>query len=334
MAKKSLSGTTNKKFRLSASTIKLAESCSWQFWCKKILKLPDLSNDGARRGSVCHSFFELLVEEEKKYRPVYDNLLKYKELSKVPFAEKFVREEMEKEGIVTENDNKGFNNYKLIQDMILVGLNFDFYCEKSDELMGSEPKIEIETDKYLLVGFIDKLSRSKDKLEIWDYKTSAREEDHRVQGITYALWAKRIKNMNSIAKFLNLRFPNNPLCEYVFSDNEINGFERYIEGLSNHLANFSEKDALANLAANKKYPTDKSFSGPLACGFAKYKGQKKKDGNVMWHCDFKFSFDYYVLYDKNNKLIKTSFSEKDLNVDPKKGEYVKKEHYTGCPKFN
>jgi hypothetical protein len=33
--------------------------------------------------------------------------------------------------------------------------------------------------------------------------------------------------------------------------------------------NFSENDAMGNFAASQPYPTDKSFSGPLQCGFAK-----------------------------------------------------------------
>ena len=42
---------------LSASRIKTAQSCSWLYWCKYKLKLPDTSNDGARRGSICHLIF-------------------------------------------------------------------------------------------------------------------------------------------------------------------------------------------------------------------------------------------------------------------------------------
>ena len=51
---------------LSASRIKTAESCSWLYWCKYKLKLPDRSNDGARRGSICHLIFELLGEPRRK----------------------------------------------------------------------------------------------------------------------------------------------------------------------------------------------------------------------------------------------------------------------------
>ena len=29
----------------------------------------------------------------------------------------------------------------------------------------------------------------------------------------------------------------------------------------------------------------------------------------MWHCVYKFPFDYYALYDKKGRLIKTEFPE-------------------------
>jgi len=40
---------------LSASRIKTAQSCSWLYWSKYKLKLPENGNDGARRGTVCHN---------------------------------------------------------------------------------------------------------------------------------------------------------------------------------------------------------------------------------------------------------------------------------------
>ncbi len=61
------------KTALSASRIKTAQGCSWLYWCKYKLKLPDTSNDGAKRGSICHLIFELLGE--KKTKPHYDKIM-------------------------------------------------------------------------------------------------------------------------------------------------------------------------------------------------------------------------------------------------------------------
>ena len=51
--------------KLSASKIKTAQQCSWTYWCKYELKLPDTSNDGASRGTICHNVFELLGDKHK-----------------------------------------------------------------------------------------------------------------------------------------------------------------------------------------------------------------------------------------------------------------------------
>lgn len=34
----------------------------------------------------------------------------------------------------------------------------------------------------------------------------------------------------------------------------------------------------------------------------------------MWHCSFKFDFEYYVLLDKENKIIKSYFKEEDIKL--------------------
>jgi hypothetical protein len=90
---------------------------------------------------------------------------------------------------------------------------------------------------------------------------------------------------------------------------------------------------MGNFAASQPYPTDKSFSGPLQCGFAKEKGQLKVDGTLMWHCPFKWGFNYFIVTDEfgNNK----SYLESDWNESlvPKGGKFEKKT-YLGCPKFN
>ena len=43
---------------LSASRIKLAKQCSWQYWCKYVLKLPESTNEGASRGWIVHLVLE------------------------------------------------------------------------------------------------------------------------------------------------------------------------------------------------------------------------------------------------------------------------------------
>ena len=64
------------------------------------------------------------------------------------------------------------------------------------------------------------------------------------------------------------------------------------------------------------------------CGFAKFPGQLKKNGDPMWHCEYKFAFDYYALVNEEGEVLKTSY-EKDLQ--PSGEQKVMKKHYAGCP---
>ena len=54
------------KIRLSASKIKTLDSCSWLFFSKYHLKVPDTTNDGASRGTIVHLIFELLLKPKHK----------------------------------------------------------------------------------------------------------------------------------------------------------------------------------------------------------------------------------------------------------------------------
>ena len=51
----------------------------------------------------------------------------------------------------------------------------------------------------------------------------------------------------------------------------------------------------------------------------------------MWHCPYKFAFDYWAVK-KDGKIVYTVFKEEE--VKPlKDGETVEKLKYEGCPKF-
>ena len=43
---------------LSASRIKTLETCSWTYWVNYHLKIPQRSNDGSDRGTICHTVFQ------------------------------------------------------------------------------------------------------------------------------------------------------------------------------------------------------------------------------------------------------------------------------------
>ena len=221
--------------------------------------------------------------------------------------------------------------------MIIVGLDNDFYGAKgSVNSPEKEFLIESKSPKYKIRGFIDKPVEYDKKLKIVDYKSSKskfnkKELSSNIQAMTYTLASKKIwpKLKNVLVEFLFLRFPKSPSQQVRFTKEQLSGFEYYLEHVYTIINNFTEDDAKSNLASTKPMPKrDEGFCGPLNCGFAKHKGQLKKDGTLMWHCPFKFDFEYYSLVDSKGSVLKTSFNKEDL--DESKGE-IKHEFYGGCP---
>jgi hypothetical protein len=242
----------------------------------------------------------------------------------------------------------------LIKEMTLTALKYDFWgdAEKSPSQDLQERDFDITVNKkdkkYRIKGFIDRQFIYDDSTSvIRDYKTSkavfaGKDAEDNIQHMIYTLASKMLDPKHKpLMEFLFLKFDlkdktkNGGLLKMDPPDkNELSEFENHLTEVQKVVDNFSEPDAYSNFAADKPMPSDGSFSGKLACGFAKYKGHLKKDGNPMWHCPYKFGFNYYSLRDKDNKIIKTFLEE---NVDEafksiKQGEKVTKETYLGCPK--
>lgn len=312
---------SDKKY-LSASRIKTLESCSWLYWCNYHLKIPQDSNSGAQRGTIVHLVLEVLLSPRRK--SYISKIKKANTIESIPSIKRLVKKHIAKE-LLTQED------YEMCDEMILVGLKNDYLGGKGVKKIDPELEftIENESPKYNIRGFIDKFIEYNDKLEIHDYKSSKEkfkgdELDSNVQAMMYTLVAKKLKpDLNSLVKFIFLRFPNQPIQEVKFDEETLEGFEMYLEHINDIVNNYTQKDADSNFAADKKLPK-KGFSGPLLCGFAKQSGQLKKDGTPMWHCPYKFSFEYYEKMDENGKVIYSSKQKPE-------GEYVKK-FYAGCPK--
>lgn len=329
-------------FYLSASRIKKYEGCSWQYYARYVLKLEEPKNPGSIRGSISHTVFECLLNP--RHKPNYTRIIQSNRIKGDKAVERLVQKLIKKEQL-EEKDNKDNNNYDLINSMILCGLNFDFYCEKDDILLGAEQEIKIKNKEkgYNLTGFIDKLSIKDGIFHLWDYKSSQNLEDYATQALCYTLWCKKEKNANSRATFLFLRFADGVnTIDYKFSDAEIDGFEIYLSVLQKKLENFTEADGMKHFAYDDGFPKpSEGFSGRSMCGRGHTKGQLKKNGEPMWGCFAKFSSDYYEVYNTTEKYIEKSFFEltdalkyvslidnKNKNLD------IRQKYYKGCPRFN
>lgn len=344
----------NKNVRLSASRIGTVEKCSWVYWNKYVQGVPDGSNEGASRGSVCHNVFEYLGKDRHQHH--LENVLKYKSINGSEALSRLVKIQASKQNPPVNQDV----NLDLMDDFIINGLSYDFYgdTEQKPKLAVSEKVFDLEVNedgkKYHIYGFIDKLflyDKGK-RAVIRDFKTSkkvyaGKEITDNLQNLMYCLAVKKLypdcKHLSTEFLFLNFDLSpdllGNPgegvLKLDPVTDEELEGFEYQLSDVQSYLENFSEETAVSNFASDQPYPTDKSFAGPLSCGFAKFPGQLKKDGTKMWHCHYKFPFDYWVLRSKEGDLLSSAlFDEKSfLSPDTAKGEYIEKAHYSGCPKF-
>jgi len=316
---------------ISASRIKTFESCSWLYYAKYTLKVPDSTNEGALKGSVVHDIFEILILP--KHKKKYKLIIKKNHISGCPSVNRLVKLYIKKYKLPDKQEI-----YDHINQMILVGLKTDFYV-KGAKLIKPEYEFNIlnQSPKYLIRGFIDRPSKKGNEVIIDDYKSSKKKfegEDieSNMQAIIYSIACKKIwPELTPKVRFIFLQFPEDPLMEISFSEEQLRGAEHYLESIQTKLDNFSKKQAYSNLAAEKGMPADGTFSGKLMCGFAKEPGQLKKDGNPMWHCSYKFPFKYYVVK-KNGQTVKSYKKKEEIVLN--EGETIEEMLYQGCPKFN
>jgi len=304
---------------ISASRMKTLQLCSWQYYVKYLLRVPDTSNDGARRGSVCHGVFEHLLRA--KHLKHYKKVLKSGELKGSPVVDRYVKTYLRKEGALTEE------NYEMCDNMIQVGLRSDFFGE-GGKLLDPEIYFEIKENQdgidYFALGYIDKIILYEEQkiVKIVDYKSSkskfrGEELTSNVQAMIYSLAAKeRWPDYEPVVDFVFLRFPKSPIQTLRFTDEQLNGFKHFLTHFYGILNNFDEKMGHNNFAIDGGFKT-KWLCGPTKSG---------------WECPVKNELTYYALVDKNtDKILKTSF-EPDIPI--KENTVLQKRVYSGCPKFN
>jgi len=327
-----------KEKRLSASRIKTLQSCSWLYWSKYHLKLPDKANTGALRGTICHLVLEMIINKMRKKH--YDEMVLAGTIKACPSVYRLVKKHAKALGEKHGFDLLDAEHMDLMDKMIINAFNYDFFGEGHISIEGEEEfLLENEDPKYKVTGFIDKAIRFKNnKFKIVDYKSSKskfsdKELETNLQAMIYSLAnKKKNKKAKSLVEFLFLKFARAASQTVEFSDDELEGFEYYLAQVYELINNFSEQEAKGNYAANQPRPErGEGFKGPIMCGFAKYPGQLKKDGNPMWHCAYKFGFGYFALTDdKTGDILKSAFELSDLPA-AEEGQSIEKREYDGCP---
>jgi len=314
---------------LSASRVKTLENCSWLYWCNYHLRLPQEKNEGAKKGDICHSIFELMVMKNR--RSYFDKIVLHDSVTACPSIERLIKLYIKKCGL--QGASEGFLH---IDKMILVGLKNDFYI-KGGKMVAPEYKFDFVNDNgtFRLKGLMDKPVIIGRRVMIDDYKSSKKkfsgeDQESNLQALFYSYAAKKLwPGLKPVVRFIFLQYPEDPLMEVSFSDDALLGFELYLEATQQKVSGFNESASKLNFAFDHPAVKDE-FKGKSLCGFASFPGKLKRDGTKMWHCPYRFGYDYYAV-EKDNKIVYCVFSLEEVRP-LQQGETVKKCHYAGCPK--
>tara|TARA_B100001093_G_C26860383_1_gene1029895 strand:+ start:8128 stop:9195 length:1068 start_codon:yes stop_codon:yes gene_type:complete len=347
---------------LSASRIKTAKDCSWTYWCKYHLKLPDSSNDGASMGWICHLIFEILGNPRHKKH--YKKILKENNIWSSDSIKKLVIYHAKK--LSVNNDDC----LDQINEMTLKGLKYDFFGDTNSKPSQSiseenfEIRVEQEGKRYNIRGFIDKLFfyKKESRAVIRDFKTNkkiykGKEVTDNMQSLIYVLAVKYLypEFVKRQMEFLFLRHPlqaddlfneKGPgyMCADTVTDEELEGLEIQLSSIQEYLESFTEKIAVSNYAfdqhqENRGYPKDGTFGGRLMCGkdgpkISKGKPVLDENGEMVmaYICPFRKARDYFVILDDLGNVVSSADNEIDLEAKIKDNQHIEKREYAGCPR--
>ena len=80
----------------------------------------------------------------------------------------------------------------------------------------------------------------------------------------YSLVARKVwPKLKPVVQFLFLKFPEDPIQELRYQDEQLDGFELYLNELSKLINNFTEEDAKSNFAADQKFPAKGRLQRPV-----------------------------------------------------------------------
>lgn len=314
---------------LSASRVKSLENCSWLYWCSYHLKLPQLKNEGASKGDICHWIFELFLKKNRISH--FNKILLRDSVTACPSVERLIKRYIKQ--VKLHDTTEGFLH---IDQMVLVGFKSDFFV-KGGVLVAPEFKFDLtsEQPRFRIKGFIDKLYIRDKKIVIDDFKSSKRkfageDQESNLQALFYSLAVSKLwPNLTPTVRFIFLQYPQSPIMEVNFTSGALLGFQHYLAAAQLKIEGFNEFVAKSHFAFDSPSVPDE-FKGKLLCGFATHPEQLKKDGTKMWHCPYKFAFDYYAIKQKS-EVVAAAFTLEELRP-LEKGERIEKCHYDGCPR--
>jgi ATP-dependent helicase/DNAse subunit B len=303
---------------LSASRIKTLETCSWSYYCNYELKLPQRQNEGALRGTIAHLVFELILKDRHKHHKKL--ILDSNALEGSASINTLVLKHLKRDQNLHDLPMASEENYELMNKMIIVGLRSDFFGE-GGKVVDPEKEflIDSKSPKYRIRGFMDKpiMYEKEKQIKIVDYKSSkykfrGEELTANIQAMAYSLAAKKLwPKYKPFIEFLFLRFPKSAQQQCKYTNEQLNGFEYFLEKCYEQINSFTEEDAKSNYAKDGK--------SSWMCKAGK-----------TWRCPYLDSFTYYQILDKKGNVVDRSLKKVHLR-ELESGEKLKELHYAGCP---
>lgn len=301
--------------KLSSSKLELLENCSWSFYARYFLKIPQKGNSGSLRGTCVHSVLDFLAKPKRVtwIKEITDVKDAYFKKSLEIYIKKYIAK-----WSLTEDDEI------LIKTMILVALNHDFLFQDlpNSKMLQTELKFDWvnENPRYSITGFIDRpVLYDDNRVMARDFKGSKAKYNPNylygaTQGFMYSLaLTKLYPERKPTVEFLFLRFPKKPVQTFETTPKRLRGFEFYLEEVTKFIEDFTEVKAKGNFAKNN--PEKRWLCGKEGSNFC---------------CEARKPLDYWVIID-DNKIVKGAFTREELEKILKTNQSIEAKHYPGCP---
>jgi hypothetical protein len=345
---------------LSASRVKTLKGCTWEYFCNYVLKLPDSSNDGAKRGSVTHYTLEALSQKKEnkdgemifKHDHHIEKIIEEGSYKVSKAVKRLVEIHARREGV---DDPE---NMKLIDKFIQHGIIYNFRggLDNGDQpdIDATEKKFDITVNengkRYRMLGFIDRhfVYKKHSYIIIRDYKTSkdtfsGSDLTDNIQAKFYLLAARHLypELKHRSMEFTFLKFhPTHKkgiLTVNTVSNEELDGFEYFLTSVNEYLEDFGVDKAKSSFAGHKGIPKTGGFEGLLKCG-KHYKIKNKQpllnsEGKLVrgYMCNCRKPMKYKHLLDEEGSVVSRHFEDENPEV-PKGHTLEEKEYeYQGCP---
>lgn len=302
----------DRQIRISASRAKSLSHCSYLFYLKEVLGLPEKTHWKTLCGTAVHNIFEHIMRPKRK--KMFFNILNSGfTFEEYPQIERYVN-------IFCAKHNVTLHTMQEFEDMIALAFKCvaKYFLDNPDVEFTNEERFQIQIGGATISGFIDLLIRLPgDEWVVIDLKTQGKRFTKKdlidnVQALMYQLAIWKIYGKKSRVEFMMLRHPPTTRTPDkhiqsvpAYNEEQFLGFEVYVDWLYDIVQEFTEEEAKKNFCED--------------FGFCQYV------------CQFARPFEYQILVDSTTgDQIGSAFMDETLEAQ--EGQEVKTAHYKGCPK--